>query len=57
MDAEMISLGEYVKYLAALLTENDVPMLFKDEAPWHFVRSPSARNYPDISSSSIRPLA
>jgi hypothetical protein len=37
MDAEMISLGEFVKYLAAFLTENDVPMLFKDEAPWHFV--------------------
>jgi hypothetical protein len=37
MDAELISLGEFVKYLAALLTENHVSMLFKEEAPWHFV--------------------
>jgi hypothetical protein len=32
-----MTLGEFVKYLAALLTENKVSMLFKEEAPWHFV--------------------
>src|SRR5258708_9438758 len=32
-----MTLGEFVKYLAALLTESNTPMLFKDEAPWHFV--------------------
>ena len=32
-----MTLGEFVKYLAALLTENKIPMLFKEEAPWHFV--------------------
>jgi hypothetical protein len=36
MNTEQMSLGEFVKYLAALLTENDVRMLFKEEAPWHF---------------------
>ena len=37
MVKEQMTLGEFVKYLAALLTENKIPMLFKDEAPWHFV--------------------
>jgi hypothetical protein len=37
MADEEMTLGEFVKYLAALLTENKIPMLFKDEAPWHFV--------------------
>lgn len=37
MDEELISLGEFVKYLAALLTEKKVSMLFKEEAPWHYV--------------------
>jgi hypothetical protein len=37
MDLETMTLGEFVKYLAALLTENHVPMLFKEEAPWHFL--------------------
>ena len=32
-----MTLGEFVKYLAARLTENKTPMLFKEEAPWHFV--------------------
>jgi hypothetical protein len=31
----VMTLGEFVKYLAALLTENKIPMLFKDEATWH----------------------
>ena len=35
-ESEM-TLGEFVKYLAALLTESKTPMLFKEEAPWHFV--------------------
>jgi hypothetical protein len=35
--AEEMTLGEFVKYLAAILTENKIPMLFKEEAPWHFV--------------------
>jgi hypothetical protein len=35
-DNEM-TLGEFVKYLAALLTEKKTPMLFKEEAPWHLV--------------------
>ena len=30
-----MTLGEFVKYLAALLSKNDVPMPFKDEEPWH----------------------
>src|SRR5712691_12284391 len=37
MAAEEMTLGEFVKYLAALLTENKTPMLFKEEAPWHLV--------------------
>jgi hypothetical protein len=37
MNTEQMTLGEFVKYLAALLTENEIPMLFKEEAPWHFV--------------------
>jgi len=37
MEAAEMTLGEFVKYLAALLTENNTPMLFKEEAPWHFV--------------------
>jgi len=37
MSQEQMTLGEFVKYLAALLTENKVQMLFKEEAPWHFV--------------------
>jgi hypothetical protein len=34
---EEMTLGEFVKFLAALLTENSTPMLFKEEAPWHLV--------------------
>ena len=30
-----MTLGEFVKYLAALLSRNDTPMPFKDEEPWH----------------------
>ena len=30
-----MTLGEFVKYLAALLSKNSTTMLFKDEAPWH----------------------
>jgi len=37
MTTEDMTLGEFVKYLAVLLTENKTPMLFKEEAPWHFV--------------------
>lgn len=37
MAEEEMTLGEFVKYLAARLTENKTPMLFKEEAPWHFV--------------------
>ena len=37
MAGEEMTLGEFVKYLAATLTENKTPMLFKEEAPWHFV--------------------
>jgi hypothetical protein len=37
MPGEAMTLGEFVKYLAALLTESKTPMLFKEEAPWHFV--------------------
>ena len=36
MGTEEMTLGEFVKYLAALHTENETPMLFKEEAPWHF---------------------
>jgi hypothetical protein len=32
-----MTLGEFVKFLAALLTENKIPMLFKEEAPWHLI--------------------
>jgi hypothetical protein len=37
MAGEDMTLGEFVKYLAALLTEKNISMLFKEEAPWHFV--------------------
>jgi len=37
MPKDEMTLGVFVKYLAALLTENKIPMLFKEEAPWHFV--------------------
>jgi hypothetical protein len=37
MAEEEMTLGEFVKYLAALLTEKKITMLFKEEAPWHFV--------------------
>jgi hypothetical protein len=30
-----MTLGEFVKYLAALLSRSDTPMPFKDEEPWH----------------------
>jgi hypothetical protein len=36
MNEAQMTLGEFVKYLATLLTESKTPMLFKDEAPWHF---------------------
>jgi hypothetical protein len=37
MEGQHMTLGEFVKYLAALLTEDKTRMLFKEEAPWHFV--------------------
>jgi hypothetical protein len=37
MAGEQMTLGEFVKSLTALLSENDTSMLFKDEAPWHFL--------------------
>jgi hypothetical protein len=37
MTAKEMTLGEFVKFLAALLTKNNSPMLFKEEAPWHFI--------------------
>jgi hypothetical protein len=37
MEGKEMTLGEFVKYLATLLTESATPMLFKEEAPWHFV--------------------
>jgi len=37
MQEENMTLGGFVKYLAALLTENKISMLFKEEAPWHLV--------------------
>lgn len=30
-----MTLGEFLRYLAALLSKNDTPMSFKDEEPWH----------------------
>ncbi len=30
-----MTLGEFVKYLAALLSKKNTPMPFKDEEPWH----------------------
>jgi len=35
MAEEQMTLAEFVKYLAALLTKNRTPMLFRDEAAWH----------------------
>ncbi len=35
MAKNQMTLGELVKYLAALLAEKEVPMPFKDEEPWH----------------------
>jgi hypothetical protein len=35
--AQELTLGTFVKYLAARLSENGIHMLFKEEAPWHFV--------------------
>ena len=35
MAKTQITLGEFVKYVAALLSRNDTPMPFKDEEPWH----------------------
>src|SRR6266700_1058318 len=37
MTGEEMTLGEFVKYLAALLSKNDVQILFKEEAPWHLI--------------------
>jgi hypothetical protein len=37
MKETKMTLGEFVKYLATLLTESKTPMLFKEEAPWHLV--------------------
>jgi len=36
-EEEQMTLGEFAKYLAALLSKNDIALLFKEEAPWHFV--------------------
>ena len=35
MARTQMTLGEFVKYLAALLSKSDVAMPFKDEEPWH----------------------
>ncbi|PYX76556.1 MAG: hypothetical protein DMG72_04600 [Acidobacteria bacterium] len=35
MAEDQMTLGEFVKFLAALLTKNSTRMLFKDEARWH----------------------
>ena len=35
MAEDTMTLGEFVKYLAALLAKNATPMLFRDEAAWH----------------------
>ena len=37
MAGEEMTLGEFVKDLAALLSENGVQLLFKEEAPWHLL--------------------
>lgn len=37
MARDQMTLGEFVKYLAALLAEKEVPMPFKDEEPWHLL--------------------
>lgn len=35
MARTQMTLGEFVKYLAALLSRNNTPMPFKDEEQWH----------------------
>lgn len=35
MAEDQMTLGEFVKYFAALLSKNKTRMLFRDEAPWH----------------------
>jgi len=35
MAERRMTLGEFVKYLAALLSKKNIPMSFKDEEPWH----------------------
>ncbi len=35
MARTQMTLGEFVKYLAALLSKSKTPMSFKDEEPWH----------------------
>lgn len=35
MAGDQMTLGEFVKYLAALLSKNATRMLFRDEAAWH----------------------
>jgi len=35
MAKTQMTLGEFVKYLAALLSRKDTPMPFKDEERWH----------------------
>ncbi len=32
-----MTLGDFVKFLAASLVENKTQMLFKEEAPWHYI--------------------
>jgi hypothetical protein len=32
-----LTLGEFVKQLAALMSRDDTVLLFKDEAPWHLL--------------------
>lgn len=41
---EQISLGEFVKLLAALLHEKDVQMPFRDEEEWHLLFYELAKN-------------
>jgi hypothetical protein len=37
MAREQMTLGEFLKYLATLLSNKNTPMSFKDEEPWHLL--------------------